>query len=831
MHGAWVAGDGIVRAAWKSGGNLGLRLNRYGSFFSTIVQGGGHLDPAVFVDARIAFAAVAQTIVNRQGIVTHSRLLVPDISFLQITSPPLEDPFHNLPRFEISRFLDYSVTGTHLRRLRVEGIVTLSWPGKVYVEDETGSMEVITARDYNVRLGDRVGVIGFPVLGAQRPVIEDAEIVRLGAGEVPPARATHAHWALVNDLNGRRAEFTGRLVGKSKLQRQFVLTLQDGELTVPMILRKRISSEELDSFKLGSDLRVTGICELSESPGRKLRDVRLLVDSARDIEVTGRPPFWDTTRLIAALGGMILIIAGSLGWVAFLSKRVAQTQSRFATAFRASPVPVAIMTRADRRILDVNDSFVDKFEFSRRKVIAKRFDDLGICLDGELMERLEQQIADQKAVRSVDCEMRSASGRVRYVLLSVELIDVDDDECLLFIFQDVTERLALMDQLRESQKMEAVGQLAAGVAHDFNNLLTIIRGNTDILADIGKEDEELTEISGELSDATSRATSLTRQLLAFSRKQVMQPRIVDLNTVISGGLKMVKRLVGEDIEVESNFSAEELPVFADAGMLDQILVNLVVNARDAMEGKGKVVIATRAEVIANESAHNHPEDRCGAHVVFSVADTGAGMDAETRKRIFEPFFTTKAVGKGTGLGLATVYGIAKQHRGWIDVESKEGEGSTFSVYLPLAEAGDTEDTVVVAKRRNLAGHETILVAEDEKAVRRMVCRTLGRVGYTILEAENGVAAKEVWKERGSEVDLLLTDLMMPGGVSGFDLAAELSAERPGLPVVYVSGYSAEMMEKGEELNVGVNFLSKPFTNNSLLETVRRRLDSPVEARV
>jgi len=820
-----VTGDGVIRYGQRSGEDLLLGWNQYGATYPVLIKGGAGLDLNDYIDARARVTGVAQAQVNRLGFVTGSRILVNSPGQIEILQPPVSDPFHTLPLKTVKQVFAFGSSILSGRRTRIEGIVTLSWPGKLYVQDETGSIEVRTRHRYNLRMGDRVNVIGFVVVGAARPVMEDAAILRTGRGPVPAAEKNHALRVISQQLDGRRAVFEGKLMSKTLGVREYVLMLLDGDVTVPMVLRRRIGPLDLERFELGSILRATGICELSTRPGRNSSDMRLLVDSARDIEVVERPPFLTPKKTLGAIGGLVLIVAGSLGWVAFLSKRVAQTQSRFATAFRASPVPVAIMTRRERRILDVNDSFVEKFEISRRRAVSKRFDDLRICLDSGFLDRLDKQIAAQRSVRAVDCEMRSAGGKARYVLLSVELIDVDDEECLLFIFQDVTERLALMDQLRESQKMEAVGQLAAGVAHDFNNLLTIIRGNTDILAEVGKNDDELREISSELSDATTRASDLTRQLLAFSRKQVMQPRIVDLNTVVSSGLKMVKRLLGEGVEVESHLSQRALPVFADAGMLDQILVNFVVNARDAMEGKGRVTIRTEIQELDAGDLKRHPEGRAGAYAVFSVKDTGCGMDAETRKRIFEPFFTTKEVGKGTGLGLATVYGITKQHRGWITVESEPGQGTTFSVYLPLAEPEELEDTVILTEEQDLRGSERVLVAEDEQAVRRMICRTLERAGYQVWEAENAAVALAIWKEHKSEVDLLLTDLMMPGGSTGFELAAELTAERPDLPVIYVSGYSAEMLEKGHELNVGVNFLSKPFTNRSLLETVRARLDA------
>lgn len=823
LDGLWCFGEGIIRTARRSGRNLEATINRYGTVFPVTIHEGGDLDPAAFIDGWVNFQAVGKATLSRQGFVVGSRLLVAGPEFIEVTSKPREDPF-SMPVSKIENFLGFFAEYAFLRMNRVEGVVTLAWPGKFYVQDETGSIEVRTDEVYNLRVGDQVNVVGFPVLTSSRPILEDSRMKRIGKGVIPPSPRTSANRVLTHEMNGRRASLDGFLLSKTQGVREYRLMFDDGDVTLPIVLRRRIGPLDLEGYEIGSKLRVTGICELNETPGRKVRDVRLLVDSARDIEVLERPSFFTTTRLLAAIGGMALIVAGSLGWVAFLSKRVAQTQSRFATAFRASPVPVAIMGRAERRIIDVNDSFVEKFEYSRKKLIARRFDELRICLDTGMLKRIDQQIANRDSVRAIDCELRSASGKARYVLLSVEAIDIDDEECLLFIFQDVTERLALMDQLRESQKMEAVGQLAAGVAHDFNNLLTIIRGNCDLLKEVGKDDEEITEISGELSDATRRATDLTRQLLAFSRKQVMEPRISDLNAILSSSLKMVKRLLGENVTVHSVLASKELPVFADPGMLDQILVNLVVNARDAMNGEGTVTISSGIAEISEEDSKKHVEGRAGPHVYFSVEDTGSGIDPETLKRIFEPFFTTKEVGKGTGLGLATVYGIARQHRGWIDVQSEVGQGSAFSVFLPMAEPEEQEDTVIIATAQNLRGTENVLVVEDETAVRRLVCRTLERVGYHVFEAANADAAEELWNLHKLDIDLLVTDLIMPGGKSGFELARELTAERPDLPVVYMSGYSAEFVEKGRDLDMGVNFVPKPFTSKSILEIVRNRLD-------
>ena len=380
-----------------------------------------------------------------------------------------------------------------------------------------------------------------------------------------------------------------------------------------------------------------------------------------------------------------------------------------------------------------------------------------------------------------------------------------------------------MNQLRDSQKLEAVGQLAAGVAHDFNNLLTIIRGNCDILDELAENDPELKEIGDEIGAASNRAADLTRQLLAFSRKQTMVPRILDLNSVVDDAMKMLRRLLGGDIEIRADLAGDELPVFADAGMLDQILVNLAVNARDAMPDGGHVSFSTAICRIAEIDSTLHPDARAGDYVVLKVGDGGSGIPSNELKRIFEPFFTTKEVGKGTGLGLATVHGIVKQHRGWIDVESAVGAGSTFSVFLPLAETRISAAMEVSPLTHLRAGNETVLLAEDEPAVRRMIGRTLERAGYTVLVAEDGVKARAAWRKQKESIDLLLTDIVMPGGVSGQLLARQLRADRNDLRIVYISGFAPASGPDGDEIESGI-FLPKPFTNHDLLATVRMALD-------
>jgi two-component system, cell cycle sensor histidine kinase and response regulator CckA len=390
---------------------------------------------------------------------------------------------------------------------------------------------------------------------------------------------------------------------------------------------------------------------------------------------------------------------------------------------------------------------------------------------------------------------------------------------------DVTERINLETQLRHAQKLESVGQLAAGVAHDFNNILTIIQGHADRLLDQCEGEAAITEPLKQISAAARRASSLTRQLLMFSRKQVMQPKVIDLNGVLGNMAKMLLRLLGEDIALESKYDRAIPAIEGDVGMIEQIIMNLAVNSRDAMPKGGQLLITTSTVLVAEAYVQQHPDARTGQFVCLSVTDTGCGMNRETLARIFEPFFTTKEVGKGTGLGLATVYGIVKQHQGWVETISETNVGTTFKIYLPatakLAEA-ITEKAILSQNVRG--GNETILLVEDEPVLRELARVILRDYDYKVLEASTGVEALRVWEENGGKIDLLLTDMVMPEGMSGRELAEELKIRKPELKVIYTSGYSSDVM--GQDLGLrDIKFLQKPYPPPQLAQAVRECLDT------
>ncbi|MGD0253627.1 MAG: ATP-binding protein [Verrucomicrobiota bacterium] len=409
----------------------------------------------------------------------------------------------------------------------------------------------------------------------------------------------------------------------------------------------------------------------------------------------------------------------------------------------------------------------------------------------------------------------------------------DDVQFLLAVANVIgitVERLKLGEQLRQSQKMESIGQLAAGVAHDFNNMLTIIQGHTSALLARPTLPPDILDPIQAVYFAAERAAGLTRQLLMFSRKNVMQVRPLDLREVVGNMSKMLQRLFGETITLEFQ-PPDELPsVQGDTGMVEQVIMNLAVNARDAMPKGGKLTIGLGAVAVDAAHVEIHPEARAGNFVRLRMSDTGIGMDSATRARIFEPFFTTKDVGKGAGLGLATVYGIVKQHEGWIEVDSEPGEGATFDVFFPAA----MQTAQIVEEKTGpvesvTGGTETIFLVEDEPVLREMARDILESYGYRILEASSGKEALGMWNQTRGKIDLLLTDMIMPDGISGAELAQRLLAGQPHLKIIFTSGYTANEVNPEMLAKTRAHFLQKPYTHDMLAKIVRDTLDgrSPV----
>jgi PAS domain S-box-containing protein len=479
------------------------------------------------------------------------------------------------------------------------------------------------------------------------------------------------------------------------------------------------------------------------------------------------------------------------------------------------------------KILDANPAFLEMLGYSSTgEVVGQHI--FGLYAENNNWFGLADFLRSAAPFKGLNAEWKRKNGTTTIVRVSGRSVSNGQEGGVVFelFTEDVTERRILEEQLRQSQKMEAVGRLAGGIAHDFNNLLMVISGYSEFLLERLGGEPSLRAPAQEIASASERASSLTRQLLAFSRKQMLAPRIVNLNDVATENLKMLTRMIGEDIDLLLIPGESLWSVRADAGQIEQVIMNLAVNARDAMPSGGKLTIETSNITLDEEYARYHAPLRPGDYVMVAISDTGAGMDSETQSHIFEPFFTTKGT-KGTGLGLSTVYGIVKQSGGYIWVNSEVGNGTTFRIYLPrVASTGETAAQVAapVEAKKVEPGSETILLVEDEANLRYLARQYLEKQGYKVIEAADGAVAMQIAVAHEAVIHLLLTDVIMPG-MNGRELAQRISEIRPNVKVLYMSGYTENVIGHNGTLDAGVRLLQKPFNLRDLRDIVREVLDA------
>ncbi len=531
------------------------------------------------------------------------------------------------------------------------------------------------------------------------------------------------------------------------------------------------------------------------------------------------------TRLPAALVGALERRRARVATEA-AHKALLGSEAKFAKAFNANPSGMAITT-LDGRVVDVNEAFLRTLGYTRQEAIGRTTVDLGLWRSAEERARAIQEAQSLGRVQTIEIEGHTKERARRTLLYSAELIELDGTPHVLVLTTDITERRQLEEQLRQAVKMEAVGRLAGGIAHDFNNLLTAIIGSADLLLEDLDPASPARDDVTEIRRAGDRAAQLTRQLLAFSRRQPLTPRVIDVNALVADMDRLLRRLIGEDIELRTVLTPDLGAVRADAGQLEQVIMNLAVNARDAMPRGGKLTIETANTELDESYAREHVTVRAGPAVMIAVSDTGTGMDSETLAHIFEPFFTTKEVGKGTGLGLATVYGIVKQSGGHVWVYSEPGRGTAFKIYLPRV-TEPVEGVGAATAPTTLQGTETILVVENEVPVRELARRMLEARGYTVLTAAAPADALALVERHPEPIHLAVTDVILPG-MDGPALARRLEQVRPGLRVLFVSGYANEAIVHHGVLDKGVAYLPKPFTAEALARKVREVIDAPSPA--
>jgi PAS domain S-box-containing protein len=503
-------------------------------------------------------------------------------------------------------------------------------------------------------------------------------------------------------------------------------------------------------------------------------------------------------------------------------------------AMRAEQSPLAVIEwNLDLKVTDWNAAAERLFGYPRSEAVGTAMLEqiAPESVRAEIAALRDGSPAPKSAASHTGPHVAKDGRKIVCAWLNAPLVDGGRVIGVTSLCEDITERRTLEEQLRQSQKMEAFGQLAGGIAHDFNNMLCVIQGFTDLVRNRTDLPADAVADLNQVAGSAERAADLTRQLLTFSRRQVFQPKHLNLNIVVHQVTNMLRRVLGGDVNLETHFMPKLPEVHGDTGMIEQALVNLTVNARDAMPKGGRLAISTSSRFVGEEEAARRGRSvEPGPFVCLEVADSGCGIAPEHLPRIFDPFFTTKEVGRGTGLGLATLYGIVEQHRGWVGVESEPGHGTTFRIFFPAVTDPKALDEAATEAPPPQGGHETILVVEDEMPVRDFVSRLLTASGYEVLTAATGTEALDVWRENRDRIDVLFTDMIMPDGFSGADLARQLRHEDADLKIIYTSGYSMDFMSRKVSLLAGVNFLQKPYAPEKLIRTVRENLDrqEPVE---
>lgn len=845
MMGGWldcerIFATGVIQSARLEGQQLHLGLGMTGVRLDVFLPDYNQAQiPNHLLDAGVRILGVCGAQFSQKLQFKGSCLWVNSLNDITVVRPAPSDPFvgETIPIVDLLRHVG---TESIEHRLRIRGTVTYRDPSGVilYVQDEGDGIGIQTVTAPTVEEGDLVDVAGFITPRPFGPIMSEAVLRRVGKGTMPKPVRVSKEDMLAGIYDGQLVTVKARVVGHVRGESGQGLLVQLDEYVFAALLDRFKKERVFGMIQPGSLVNLTGICSVQETPMQNATMVRFLLRNPSDVVVLERPPRWTMRHVLQLLVVVVGVLAVVAGWVLMLRHRVReQTEIIRAKVAREAALEdryrelfdhandIVYAHDLDGHVTDLNRAGERIFGYNRSEISQLNIATLLGEEHARCVQELTQSTKSPHGRISFELETVARDGKKIHLENSSWLVEHDGRPVgVQGIARDITDRKHLEEQLRQLQKMEAVGQLAGGVAHDFNNILAAILMHMGLLQSDPRLDPGLKQSLKEVEAEANRAANLTRQLLLFSRRQLMQMRPLDLNEVLDNLLKMLRRLLGETIALEFQGKSNLPCIMADPGMVEQMVVNLSVNARDAMPKGGRLTIVTSLVDITPATMPDNPEARPGRFVCLAVSDTGTGIDQKILQHIFEPFFTTKDVGKGTGLGLATVHGIVKQHQGWIEVESRVEMGTTFRVFLPATRASVQVPASAPVETDLQSGHETILLVEDEPSVRRLVELCLCRQGYKVVHASKGTEALELWRQHKQEIDLLFTDMVMPEGITGLELAERMRRDKGSLKVVICSGYSMDVTTKGVSRGAGMAYLSKPFKEPVLIAKVRRCLD-------
>jgi PAS domain S-box-containing protein len=830
--GQWVEVEGVIHSVRETPTNVTLDLALINGAVSATTPKQPGEDYRPLIDAKVRIRANVAPFFNAFRQLSGAHVFFPSMAQVAVEESAAADPF-GLPVRTIGSLLRYEPDITFRHRVHLRGRVTLHWPGRTLcIQDATQGFCAQTAQTTALNPGDLVDVAGFPAGGGFTPTMTDATFRLAGAGQpVLPVPVTAAQ-ALRGDRDSALVQVEGQFIGQDNTAVLPALAIRSGNTLFLAAMPPTMTGEAAPHPAEGSKLRVTGICsvrvdaqQMAMGEGTmRPASFRILLRTPGDIVTLEQAPWWNRDRALAALSVVGMVALSVFAWVLLLRKRVdeqtaaiALEKERYRSLVDHAP-DIIFASGLDGALTSVNPAAELLLGYTQEEMLGRNIWDLIPADRREAAREYARRLIAGESPGPLECEVQVKGGGMLVVELNLGIMHKDGKPVAVHgILRDASERRRLEEQLLQAQKMEAIGRLAGGVAHDFNNLLTVINGYSDMfLKDLAEDDPQRPGIE-EIRDAGECASVITKQLLTFGRRQISSPRPLDLNALIRGAERMLQRLIDEDIRLETGLDPALDPVQADPGQMNQLLLNLSVNARDAMPNGGRLVISTANARFDSEGAP--PGCQPGAYVKLIVADTGAGMSEDTMRHLFEPFFTTKPSGLGTGLGLATVYAIVKQSGGCIHVDSEPGRGCRFEIHLPCA-VGPAEPVSpppfeLAQGRRDL----TVLVVEDQDGVRRLASHALHACGCRVLEAASGDEALRLAEAVQGGCQLVVTDVVMPG-MSGKTLAEHLRARWPEIKVLFMSGYPNEVILRHGLMNGEINYLGKPFTPAELAAKVR-----------